>query len=299
MEVSYVREKIVRDFGASRPPRPALLSILLVVMMAVGCSSEPSGYSGADAGDPQLDAGDEEDVDGENGQDDVGQSDEGDVDTGDPDTGEPDTGAPDVGEPDAGAPDTGEPDDVVNCDERPPLSDLSEWSVATDVIHGEDSDPNYYTEVFRGDEFPGTSNNFPFYLEKGQYVAMEFTVPEDLIDRGGSWTVAPITHIPSISGAGRMFSTLTRCPGDFDVSSFDDPMCGRVATISEGWIRTRWTTDPNDSDERRCYIEPGETYYLNILYTHPGADPKDFPPEQSDCGGQPNCGNHFQRGFLP
>ncbi len=262
---------------------------MMVVMMAVGCSSEPSGYSGADAGDPQLDAGDAEDVDGENGQDDVGEPDEGDVDTGDSDT----------GEPDAGEPDTGEPDDEVNCDDHPPLSDLPEWSVATDVIDGEESDPNYYTGVFRGDEFPGTSNNFPFYLEKGQYVEMEFTVPEDLIDRAGSWRVAPITHIPSISGAGRMFATLTRCPGDFDVSSFDDPMCGRVATISEGWIRTRWTTDPNDSDERRCYIEPGETYYLNILYTHPGADPKDFPPEQSDCGGQPNCGNHFQRAFLP
>ena len=276
-----------------------LLSILMMVMIGGGCSTETISVEEPNGGDTQIDVGDPEDVEAETGQDDVGEPSGGNVDTGEPDTGEPDADEPDVGEPDVGEPDAGEPDDVVNCDERPPLSDFSEWSLATDVVHGSDNpDPNYYTEVIPGDEFPGTSNNFPFYLKKGRYVAMEFTVPNDLIDRAGGWRVAPITNVPTISGAGRILATLSRCPGDFDVASFDDPICGRVGTTSEGWIGTRWTTDPDDSHILRCYIEPGETYYLNMLYTHPDADPEDFPPQQSDCGGQPNCGNHFQRGLY-
>ena len=318
----------MRGFGISKSSSPTLLAILILVI-GLGCSSEIISVEESDAGDLQVDAGDGEDAQNANRQEDVGEPNGGDADTGDldvgepdtgesntgepdtgesntgepdtgePDTGEPDTGEPDTGEPDTGEPDTGEPDDVINCDERPPLSDFPEWSLATDVVYGsENPDPSYYTEVFKGDEFPGTSNNFPFYLEKGRYVSMEFTVPEDLIDRSGGWGVAPITNVPSISGAGRMFATLTQCPGDFDVASFDDPVCGRVAETSEGSIRTRWTTDPDNPDTRYCYIEPGETYYLNILYTHPGADPQDFPPEQSDCYDRPNCGNHFQRAFF-
>ncbi len=256
-----------------------LLCIATMVMLGWGCSSETTGYSEPDAGDAQLDAGDGDDA----GQEDAG--DQQDADTGDPDADDPD------------ADDADEPDDDVNCDDHPTLSDLEEWSPATDVIVGSDNpDPSVYTEVFPGDEFPGTSNNFPFYLEKGRYAAMEFTVPEDLVDRSGGWRVAPMLH-STVSAAGRMFATLTRCPGDFDVASFDDPRCGDVATTSEGWIRTRWTTDPDESDDRKCYIEPGETYYFNVLYTYPGADPKDFPPEQSDCGDLPNCGHHLQRGL--
>ena len=278
---------------------------MMVVMMAVGCSSEPSGYSGSDAGDPQLDAGDEEDVDGENGRDDVGEPDTGGADTGDldtgepdagePDTGEPDTGDPDTGTPDVGEPDTGEPNGEVNCDERPSLSEHPEWSVATDVIVGNDNpDPNDYTEVFPGDEFPGTNNNFPFYLEKGRYAAMEFTVPPDLDQRGG-WRIAPFTNQPTI-GSGLGFITLTKCPGDFDVTTFDRPECAGIADTSEGWLMPRWTTDPNDPQiHQRCYLEPGETYFMNLAFVA-GLDETDYPPTQHDCQDRPSCGYHMQRG---
>jgi len=183
-------------------------------------------------------------------------------------------------------------------DDSPTLGNFGDWSRATDV--GGSGNPNIYTNVFPGDEFPGTSNNFPFYLERNRYVAMRFTVPETLVDRRGGWTVAPITSDTSVSGAGRMFATITRCPGDFNVENFEDKTCAGISTTSEGAIGTRWTTDPNDPDpfDRYCFIERGETYYLNVLYTYPDANVETFPPEQSDCGGRPKCGNYLQRAFF-
>ncbi|QOC23053.1 hypothetical protein IC757_02525 [Wenzhouxiangella sp. AB-CW3] len=186
-------------------------------------------------------------------------------------------------------PDDGNGDPPESCDDRPTLSTVPGWSRETD-IGGNGGNPNIYTDVFPGNEFPGTSNNFSFSLRRDRYVAMRFTVPDNLTGLG-SWRVAPMTGAGSPSAAGRMFATITRCPGDFDVATFEDKSCGAIATTSEGIIRTYWTVGNTPG---YCSIEPGETYYFNVLYSVNGADPEDFPPQQSDCNGRSRCGHYLQ-----
>ena len=210
-------------------------------------------------------------------------------DVGAEDVGETDVGAEDVGEIDVGAEDVGETNGSVDCEDQTLLQDLPEWSLATDVIEGNESDPSKYTEVFTGDEFPGTSNSSHFYMPKDQYASMEFTVPSDLTIEQGAWNLAPITHSVDTYGAGLMLISLSECPGDVDPENFDNPACIRIFENIEGKHLTRWSTDP---DSGRCILEPGETYFMNVLFVN--STEVEFPPQQSECGGAPNCGVYFQ-----
>ena len=260
----------------------SLLVILLIV--AGGCSSDTTGYSEPDAGDPP---GDTEDV-----QQQVEDADSGsDLDTGDPDAENPDADSPDVDEPDAG--------DEVDCDERTLLSDLPEWTLADDVVYDRDSDPTSYVDVFIGDEFPGTNNNFPFYLKIGEYAAMEFTVPQDMDYITGGWRKAPIVPSPEEIGQGWLLIAISPCSGDFDPDYLDESNCIGVSQTNEGWNPTRWSVDP-DTDE--CYIEPGEAYYMNVLFMEDNNE-LEFPPTPSPCEGVPSeettsCGTYLQRGIT-
>jgi hypothetical protein len=192
-----------------------------------------------------------------------------------------------VSEPDGGTP--------ASCDDRPPLGTLPDWSPASDVVIGSNPNPGIYTEVFPGDAFPGTTNNFPFYLRKGEYAAMRFTVPSNLSARGG-WRIAPYHSGGSTYGQGLAFVTLSRCPGDFDVATMDDPNCGRISDTGEGWLVPRWSTNPNDPQASRCHLEPGETYYMNVLFSGT-LDQLQFPPVQHDCQGRSRCAAYLQTGL--
>ena len=270
--------------GATHESLTVIFSLVAICLsvLVIGCSESP-GESGMDVGDDSGAV--------ENGDTAV-QSDTRDVEdigTTPGDTGEPDTGEPDTGEPDTGEPDTGEPGNSTNCDDLTLLGDLPDWSEATDVIDGRDPDPSQYTEVFMGDEFPGTSNSVMFVLPKGEYVAMEFTVPTDLQVDQGAWNLAPVTHSVETYGGGLMLISISECPGDVDPENFDDSACIRIYESVEGKHVTRWSLD---SESNRCVLEPGETYFMNVIYVD--SVELTFPPGQHDCGGATNCANYFQ-----
>lgn len=183
--------------------------------------------------------------------------------------------------------DSGTPD---SCSGQTLLGDVSGWSLANNVLIDGSGNPNVYTEVFPGSEFPGTTNNFGFYLPQGRFAAMQFTVPSHFGNSTqGSWSLAPITS--NAYGAGLMYITVSKCPGDFDVANFaDDPGCATLYSSNEGTHTTRWSTDPNSA---RCTLTPGESYYMNVAFIA-SENISTFPPEQSSCGGRPNCGVYLR-----
>lgn len=118
-----------------------------------------------------------------------------------------------------------------------------------------------------------------FEIRRNKYWAIKTTFPNDIMSRKETFT-EPFSNT---TRAGYRVA-ISKCPGDFSGSAQSSN--GRCA-ISGGTLSLRWTTDLTQSPTFRCLIEPGETYYLNIIHSIIE------PYSQTDCS-DTECGVLFQ-----
>ena len=146
---------------------------------------------------------------------------------------------------------------------------------------GAPQDGTEFSAVFLA-PFPGTSNQRRLRLVPNQYAAIRFDTPADLsAAHNGIFQAEPLI---GYNTATRLMS-ISRCPGDFNVENLE-PGCIRSLSGTDGF---RWQ---GISHATRCALEPGQTYYLNFVYTDA---PVGTPPSQITPGCVPGsigyCGN--------
>lgn len=163
---------------------------------------------------------------------------------------------------------------------------------ATRCIHsgtGFGADCTNYYEIFASEGvFPGPDGSARnFELQRGQYAALQFIVPDNL-SRRGSWSLTEAQF--SGSTASGKITTLSKCPGDFSKQAIDAESQGRCYVRSEGSSMVLWEPE-SGSDAFRCNLEAGETYYLNIVFTD---SPSGTPPNEINwrCPGNLNACGH-------
>lgn len=181
------------------------------------------------------------------------------------------------------------PEEVAppDCTDRPPPPELARAAYIN--FQSDPKNAHSFEEVF-GAPWPGLNNTQRIAIVDGQYAAMRFTV---------SSTVAPdaISGInvetfqpghPDVSGGQKLWS-VSRCPGDWRLDAITEeqgPGCvfGGPFGQQPSFGGPGFVDDPN-----RCGLLPGETYYLNLVYTDatPGTPNDDI---QSSCLNL-RCGN--------
>jgi hypothetical protein len=117
-----------------------------------------------------------------------------------------------------------------------------------------------YTEVF-GD-FPGSGAK-EIEIQSNQYLAMQFTTAGLASTASGIWTREQVSG----GTTGRLLTTISRCPGDFDLQAIQAEMgsdqCYRFQ-IGAGTIQSLKMPDGLFT---RCPVQPNTTYYLNMVVT--------------------------------
>lgn len=118
-------------------------------------------------------------------------------------------------------------------------------------------------------DFPGLQITRTFTIPKGQYIAVEFTVPNNI----GVTTNGVFKNV--FTGTNASFSTtLSKCPGDFRTPAQLEAGC-YVDNNSEGNLN--YVT--NTASAYKCDLKSGEKWYLNII-SAPLSN-----PTQSNCAG--------------
>jgi hypothetical protein len=149
-------------------------------------------------------------------------------------------------------------------------------------------DTNCYSYEAVFGEFPGDSNSITYFQPSNTWHAMEIDTT-GLTASSGRWVFeTPQGYAPS---QGPRLITLSECPGDFDQGEIQAEMGDNCYVRASGATTLSWVN--GEPDPFRCTIEPGRTYWLNILYT---TDPAGTDPANLswDCNGDPNadyCGN--------
>lgn len=138
------------------------------------------------------------------------------------------------------------------------------------------------------EELPGTgggsigyvqARSINFEMNTNTYWAIKTTFPNELISRKESFT----EPFGNTNRAGYTVS-ISSCPGDFASNSPDTN--GRCV-VSGGNISIIWSTDSSSNPIFECILNPGNTYYLNVIHSL-------VPPYSlSDCKEQ-DCGVLFQ-----
>lgn len=184
------------------------------------------------------------------------------------------------------------PDPVpAGCEGRNP----EQFARATSCIHSGSAfgaDCTSYREVFGSDDnpFPGPDGSARnFILNRGQYAAMQFVVPQNF-DREGAWNVVESQFV--VPTAGDRIWSISKCPGDFDQQAIEAESTGRCY-VKSGNTSSIAYQPSGGGDRFRCELEPGETYYLNVVFTDSasGTAPNDlnwFCPSGVDT-----CGNNM------
>lgn len=154
-----------------------------------------------------------------------------------------------------------------------------------------------YSEVYRA-LFPGLAAAQQVATNRDQYLAMEFTVPQTPVYTQGAWGWVVPQYPPTFTG--RNMQSISRCPGDFDQQKILEEM-GPHCYMKQGSLppnSVRWALAGSGATSR-CLLEPGETYYFNVLYTD---SPAGTPPSQLNwqCGSNSStnvCGNNTESIF--
>ena len=147
----------------------------------------------------------------------------------------------------------------------------------------------YYTNIYNNSgsgtptPWPGTLGaNLSLNLEKGHYIAAQFTTSNESID-GKFLTQSPSNYqgVP----AQAYTVSISECPGDFNVH-LDQPAC------KFSFETFRWSTTPNPPGPPGffCELEKNKTYYLNIVHSNNGSQDN---YETSDCLSQTNSCGHL------
>lgn len=116
-------------------------------------------------------------------------------------------------------------------------------------------------------DFPGLQITRTFQIPKGQYISIEFTVPNDI----GVTSNGIFKHL-STGSSSSFSSTLSKCPGDFRAPQELTAGC-YVSSNSEANLN--YVTNVNSA--QKCSLKSGEKWYLNVISAPLGT------PTQSHC----------------
>lgn len=112
--------------------------------------------------------------------------------------------------------------------------------------------------------FPGRDvNNTELYPKKNMYISLRFRAPN-----APAWIASPgrFGSVSSAQTATPYLTAIAPCPGQFH-SEPEHPMVGTCSKYS-GESSFGWTLGTSGS---ACKLQPGATYYLNVITAHPGS----------------------------
>lgn len=169
-----------------------------------------------------------------------------------------------------------------DCSNRPSLQDLTNLTRATNVLldsQNDSEDATSFESVFNL-PFPAhTAPQRKFRLFPETYASMRFEVPND-VTTSGNFGFNELVG----TSLGRKLLAISPCEGDFN----PDGLPGQCVISSAGVFNPlRWTVDAGLASNR-CLIEPGETYFLNIIYSD--NEVGDWPVDWA-CPSPDRCGN--------
>lgn len=164
----------------------------------------------------------------------------------------------------------------AECEGRQPAQAVPAQICESNGVFGPNTTINcfFYASLF-GDAFPGTGQAKDFFLERDQYVALEFDTT-GLTQSNGGWAVEGAS-IPPTSGGNRIM-TISQCPGDFDQDAIESEM-GPGCYVKTGGFTPSVTWKRAGTVGSQCELDLDRTYYLNIIFT---SDPAGTPPGTLD-----------------
>ena len=142
-------------------------------------------------------------------------------------------------------------------------------------------------EAFSGNPFgDSTSSSFSFAIPINKYATFPVTTPLTLYLRKNSFEQPTANYTPASYTV-----SLSKCPGDFNVSS---PDVGRGRCVVGGQYAggstapvLRWTTKDNPSPTDlvvKCILEKNTLYYLNIIHSTVPPYTDSVCTDASGCG---------------
>ncbi|WP_257387043.1 hypothetical protein [Tahibacter caeni] len=158
------------------------------------------------------------------------------------------------------------------------------------VSNGRTTDATHFESIFGYSTaetplrpFPGTVNlNQRVFLSRNGYVALQFTVPRDLaLETVGAFRFEETQ--PQTSPA-RMSMTISKSCGDF--SPTPTPPLTNACVLNNAPANGSLAWGYSPSNAALCQLQPGETYFLNIVHASLNA------PLTTYCQGY--CGNTIQ-----
>jgi hypothetical protein len=158
------------------------------------------------------------------------------------------------------------------------------------VSNGRVTDATHFEQIFGYSTadgpvrpFPGTVNiNQRVFLSRNSYVALQFTVPNDLaLNTSGAFRFEETQ--PQTSPA-RMSMTISKSCGDFSPTATAPLTNACVLNNATANGNITWGYAPGNA--AICQLQPGETYFLNIIHASLNT------PLTTYCQGY--CGNTIQ-----
>jgi len=144
----------------------------------------------------------------------------------------------------------------------------------------------YFDETTPLRPFPGTRNlNQRLFLPRNTYAALRFTVPSTLTPS----TSGRLRFEETQPQADRMSFTISRSCGDFSATPTVPLAAACVRSNLSASSALYWIVGSDAPGY--CRLEPGETYYLNIVHAALAT------PLSSSCAG--TCGNTIQNAIGP
>lgn len=144
----------------------------------------------------------------------------------------------------------------------------------------------YFDETTPLRPFPGVRNASPrLFLPSGTYASMRFTVPSTL----AASTSGLFRFEETLPQANRMSFTISRSCGDFSETPSGPLVAACAHTNLAAGSALHWIV--GSTAQGYCRLEPGETYYLNVVHASLSA------PLTSYCTG--SCGNTIQNTMVP
>ncbi|MDX2015390.1 MAG: hypothetical protein SFW67_34685 [Myxococcaceae bacterium] len=160
--------------------------------------------------------------------------------------------------------------------------------------------------------FPNSGMTGLFLTRDDEYLAVEFTTPPSVSDWNArapsklfEWDEAQVGGAASL---GRIFVTISRCPGDFRIAPGGQSAPANDPTFARGCTSFRprlpfpagptsnipYVIDGAPADDATCRLAPGHRYFLNFVRADrtdgviglPEAEASCANPDQTSCGVQ-------------
>jgi hypothetical protein len=158
--------------------------------------------------------------------------------------------------------------------------------------------------------FPNSGTTGLFITRNEEYLAVEFSTPASAQDwearapsRLFEWDEAQVGGAASL---GRVFITISRCPGDFRLAPAGQTAPTTDPTFARGCTNFRprppfpagptsniaYDISSAPADDTTCRLAPGRRYFLNFVRADRSDDAIDRPAVEATCANpdNPSCG---------